>query len=80
MPKDGPITREFGENLAVQALAYLAQDPERLARLRDRLRLDVGILGEGKEQQLITENMVEHAGEEPGLMRRRAEFRRTDSG
>ena len=30
MPKDGPITREFGENLAVQALAFLAQDPERL--------------------------------------------------
>ena len=30
MPKDGPITREFGENLAVQALVFLAQDPERL--------------------------------------------------
>ena len=30
MPKEAPITREFGENLAVQALAFLAQDPERL--------------------------------------------------
>ena len=30
MPKGSPITREFGENLAVQALAFLAQDPERL--------------------------------------------------
>jgi Protein of unknown function (DUF3572) len=32
MPKTGPITREFGENLAVQALGLLAQDPEQLGR------------------------------------------------
>jgi len=30
MPKGGPNTREFGENLAIQALGFLAQDPERL--------------------------------------------------
>ena len=32
MPKESLITREFGENLAVQALAFLAADPERLGR------------------------------------------------
>jgi hypothetical protein len=32
MPKGGPNTREFGENLAIQALGFLAQDPERLGR------------------------------------------------
>jgi hypothetical protein len=32
MPKAGPITREFGENLAIQALTFLAADPDRLGR------------------------------------------------
>jgi Protein of unknown function (DUF3572) len=30
MAKPGPITRESGENLAIQALGFLAGEPERL--------------------------------------------------
>src|ERR1043165_4008261 len=32
MPKGSPNQREFGENLAIQALGFLAQDEERLGR------------------------------------------------
>ena len=32
MPKEARITREIGENLAIQALAFMAQDPELLGR------------------------------------------------
>jgi hypothetical protein len=32
MPKSSPNTREFGENLAIQALGFLAHDPDQLGR------------------------------------------------
>ena len=44
MPKGSPNTREFGENLAIQALGFLAQDPERLGRFLSLAGIGPGMI------------------------------------
>ncbi len=84
MPKGGSNQREFGENLAIQALSFLAQDPERLGRFLslagigpDMIRAAAadpsflaGVLDHvaGDEELLLA--VAEHAGVKPDAVMR----------
>ena len=84
MPKESPITREFGENLAVQALAFLAADPERLGRFLavtgigpDAIRRAAadpaflaGVLDHVVADESLLLALADHAGVKPATVER----------
>ena len=87
MPKEPHITMEYGENLAILALGFLAGDPERLGRFlslagigpesvrqaaRDPEFL-AGVLDHVTSDEPLLLAVAEHAGVKPeAVMRARA--------
>jgi hypothetical protein len=84
MPKGGPDAREFGENLAILALGFLAQDPERLGRFLslagigpDRIRQAAadpeflaGVLDHVASDEPLLLAVAEHIGVKPEAVMR----------
>jgi hypothetical protein len=84
MPKDAPITREFGENIAIQALAFLAADPERLGRFLAMTGIGpeairqaaadpaflAGVLDHVASDELLLLAVAEYAGVKPATVER----------
>lgn len=84
MPKGAPITREFGENLAVQALAFLAQDGERLGAFLSLTGIGptdirkaaadpaflAGVLDHVVSDETLLRAVAEHAGVMPETVER----------
>ena len=87
MPKEPRITAEFGENLAILALAFLAGDPERLGRFLSLAGIGpetiraaasdpaflAGVLDHVASDEPLLLAVAEHAGVKPeAVMRARA--------
>ena len=69
MPKGGPNTREFGENLAIQALGFLAQDPERLGRFLSLAGIGPDAIREAAADPAFLAGVLDHvASDEPLLL------------
>jgi hypothetical protein len=69
MPKGGPITRESGENLAIQALAFLASDPERLGRFLSLTGIGPDMIREAARDPAFLAGVLDHvASDEPLLL------------
>ena len=69
MPKGGPNTREFGENLAIQALGFLAQDPERLGRFLSLAGIGPDGIREAAADPGFLAGVLDHvASDEPLLL------------
>src|ERR1041385_4389771 len=69
MPKAGPITREFGENLAVQALLFLSQDPERLGVFLSVTGLGPGDLRKAAADPAFLAGVLDHVAADENLLR-----------
>jgi len=69
MPKDSPITREFGENLAVQALAFLAQDPVRLGAFLALTGIGPGEIRKAAADPAFLAGVLDHVAGDEGLLR-----------
>ena len=69
MPKGGPITREFGENLAVQALAFLAQDPERLGVFLSLSGVGPGDIRKAAADPGFLAGVLDHVASDETLLR-----------
>lgn len=69
MPKGGPNTREFGENLAIQALGFLAQDPERLDRFLSLAGIGPDMIRQAASDPAFLSGVLDHvAADEPLLL------------
>jgi hypothetical protein len=69
MPKGSPNTREFGENLAIQALGFLAQDPERLGRFLSHAGIGPGMIRQAAADPAFLSGVLDHvASDEPLLL------------
>ena len=69
MPKGGPNTREFGENLAIQALGFLAQDPERLGRFLSLAGIGPDMIRQAAADPRFLAGVLDHvASDEPLLL------------
>jgi hypothetical protein len=69
MAKRSAITREAAEALAVQALAYLAQEPERLVRFLDLAGLSPSSIRAAARDPRFLSGVLEHiAGDERLLL------------
>ena len=73
MAKDGPITREIGENLAVQALAFLAQDPERLGVFLSLTGIGPGEIRKAAADPAFLAGVLDHVASDEPLLRAVAE-------
>jgi hypothetical protein len=73
MPKDRPITREFGENLAVQALAFLAQDPERLGVFLGLTGIGPADIRKAASDPAFLAGVLDHVASDEALLRAVAE-------
>jgi hypothetical protein len=73
MSKDGPITREVGENLAVQALAFLAQDPERLGVFLSLTGIGPGEIRKAAADPSFLAGVLDHVASDEQLLRAVAE-------
>jgi hypothetical protein len=73
MPKEGTITREFGENLAVQALAFLAQDPERLGVFLSLTGIGPGDIRKAAADPTFLAGVLDHVASDEALLRAVAE-------
>ena len=73
MPKDGPITREFGENLAVRALAFLAQDPARLGAFLALTGIGPGDIRQAAADPGFLAGVLDHVAADESLLRAVAE-------
>jgi hypothetical protein len=69
MPKDGPVTREFGENLAVQALAFLAQDPERLGAFLSLTGVGPDDIRKAAADPAFLAGVLDHVASDESLLR-----------
>ena len=69
MSKDGPITREIGENLAVQALAFLAQDPERLGVFLSLTGIGPGEIRKAAADPAFLAGVLDHVASDEQLLR-----------
>ncbi|HMK80627.1 MAG TPA: DUF3572 domain-containing protein [Xanthobacteraceae bacterium] len=74
MPKDSPISREFGENLAVQALAYLAQDPERLGVFLGLTGIGPDRIRKAAADPAFLAGVLDHVASDEQLLRAVADF------
>jgi hypothetical protein len=74
MPKDGPITREIGENLAVQALAFLAQDPERLGVFLSLTGIGPGEIRKAASDPAFLAGVLDHVASDEQLLRAVADY------
>ncbi|HVY58207.1 MAG TPA: DUF3572 domain-containing protein [Xanthobacteraceae bacterium] len=69
MAKRSPITREAAQALAVQALTYLAAEPERLVRFLDLAGLDPSSIRAAARDPRFLSGVLEHvAGDERLLL------------
>ena len=69
MPKGTPNTREFGENLAIQALGFLAQDPERLGRFVSLAGIGPDMIRQAASDPAFLSGVLDHvAADEPLLL------------
>ena len=73
MPKDRAITREFGENLAVQALGFLAQDPERLGVFLSLTGIGPGDIRKAAADPTFLAGVLDHVVSDEALLRAVAE-------
>ncbi len=69
MPKDGPITPEIGENLAVQALAFLAQDPERLGVFLSLTGIGPAEIRKAAADPAFLAGVLDHVASDEALLR-----------
>jgi hypothetical protein len=69
MPKDGPVTREFGENLAVQALAFLAQDAERLGAFLSLTGVGPDDIRKAAADPAFLAGVLDHVASDESLLR-----------
>src|SRR5580704_11203646 len=74
MPKDSPTTREFGENLAVQALAFLAQDPERLGVFLTLTGIGPDRIRKAAADPAFLAGVLDHVTTDERLLRAVAEY------
>jgi len=69
MPKGGPISRESGENLAIQALSYLAQDAERLGQFLSQTGIGPDMIRQAAADPAFLAGVLDHvAGDEKLLL------------
>jgi len=73
MPKDPRVTREMAENLAIQALGFLAADPELLGRFLAATGMGPDMIRHAAADPAFLAGVLDHvAGDEP-LLRALAE-------
>ena len=69
MSKGGPNAREFGENFAIQALGFLAQDPERLGRFLSLAGIGPDMIRQAAADPAFLAGVLDHiASDEPLLL------------
>jgi uncharacterized protein DUF3572 len=69
MPKEPRITAEFGENLAIQALGFLAGDPERLGRFLSLAGIGPEMIRAAASDPAFLAGVLDHvASDEPLLL------------
>jgi hypothetical protein len=69
MAKSAPITREFAENLAIQALSFLAADPERLGRFLSQSGIGPDMIRKVAADPAFLAGVLDHvAADEPLLL------------
>ena len=74
MPKDGPISPESGENLAIQALSFLAQDPERLGRFLSLTGIGPGMIRQAAADPAFLAGVLDHVAGDEALLLAVAEY------
>ena len=69
MPKEPHITMEYGENLAILALGFLAGDPERLGRFLSLAGIAPGMIRAAASDPAFLAGVLDHvAADEPLLL------------
>jgi hypothetical protein len=69
MPKGSPNQREFGENLAIQALGFLAQDPERLGQFLSLAGIGPDMIRQAAADPAFLAGVLDHVvSDEPLLL------------
>ena len=69
MPKEPHITMEYGENLAILALGFLADDPERLDRFLSLAGIEPGMIRAAASDPAFLAGVLDHvAADEPLLL------------
>lgn len=68
MPKGGSNQREFGENLAIQALGFLAQDEERLGRFLSLAGIGPESIREAAADPAFLAGVLDHVASDESLL------------
>jgi Protein of unknown function (DUF3572) len=69
MPKGERITRKFAENLAIQALAFMAGEPERLGQFLAATGIGPEMIRKAAADPAFLAGVLDHvAGDEPLLL------------
>ena len=69
MPKVPRITRELGENLAISALAFLAEDPERLGAFLSQTGIGPEMIRKAAADPSFLAGVLDHVvADEPLLL------------
>jgi len=73
MPKNAGISRESAENLAISALGFLAQDPERLGRFLELAGIGPDMIRAAAADPAFLSGVLDHVAGDEGLLRAVAE-------
>ena len=68
MAKTMSATRETAESLAIQALTYIAQDPDRLARFLALCGIEPGAIRAAVREAGFLAGVLEYIGQDEGLL------------
>jgi hypothetical protein len=74
MAKSGRITREIAENLAIQALSFLAADPERLGRFLAATGIGPDAIRKAAADPAFLAGLLDHIVSDEPLLVAVAEF------
>jgi hypothetical protein len=74
MPKASRVTRELGEKLAISALAFLAEDPERLGAFLSQSGIGPQMIRKAAADPAFLAGILDHVVADEPLLRAVAEY------